>query len=482
MIKSKKVFLILLSLLIIISLATKYYGSIDSIEYMGVAKFFTSYSNADLRSSHSLTYGLIHAPWVYLFKTYFIMKITSILWLMLIILSVYYMTNKDKKTLLLLIISPIIWYIGPWIGPIQLSALLFLWGFFFIDNYNKTGKLPSLFYSGILIGLAWTFWNTVIFLLFFIILCFFYKRNVNHLLLFLLSILLGLLPLLIIDKILYNFSFYSIIKHFIANIVVALYGSIYQGMHYLKNQIYSYISFLIMLPLFFYKLFYKNFFQERKRQLIFIAISFLFFLANPQIRYIMFLWPILMLYLPKVLNKKQFKIQLILFGVISLLVVSPYIIQIKYSTNSRDFTEMLSNFGNWQVSSINKDKLILQDINEITQGYPDEIFVIGNEVDSYNALATLYWDKNVREFVSIQDYNLWMQNKTLLFEKKFMPVPKIQDRRQIWISGGISKNENDATNYSAIKYAIGIGEPINLKDFKLVKNYTTLYLSEKINK
>ena len=60
-----------------------------------------------------------------------------------------------------------------------------------------------------------------------------------------------------------------------------------------------------------------------------------------------------------------------------------------------------------------------------------------------------------------------------------MPSPKIQDRRQIWIQGGLSKNENDNTDYKNIKYAITFGEEIKEEHFKLIRKYNSLSVFER---
>lgn len=480
--KYKKIFFALLVSLVILSFLTRYYGSIDSDEYLGVAKFFAKEYNAKIRVSHSIAYGLIHAPLIKIFPDILIMKLTSLIWLILIIFSLYYISNKNKKTIFLFILSPIIWYIAPWINPIQLASLLFLWAFFFINKYEKNEKIKYLFYSGIFIGFSWIFWNTVLFILFFFIICFFYNKNINHLFVFIISVFAGLSPLLLLDQIFYGSPFYSITKHFIANIVVFFYGSIYPAVDYLKGRICNYISFLLLMPVFFYTLFNKKFFSVGKRQIIFLVLSFLFFLTNPQLRYILFLWPILTLYLSKSLNEKQFKTQLIIFSIISFLVIIPYIIQIKYSTNAVDLTTAISNFGSWSISSINQDKLILEGLKEIVEAYPNSVFVIGNAPDDYAYLANIYSGNGVKEFVSIQDYELYLNNESVLFEKKIILRPKIRDRREIWIGGGMNKNMNDDTDYGSIKLALGLNEPIKLDNFKLVKKYGLLYLSEKTEK
>jgi len=60
-----------------------------------------------------------------------------------------------------------------------------------------------------------------------------------------------------------------------------------------------------------------------------------------------------------------------------------------------------------------------------------------------------------------------------------MPIPRIEVRRQIWISGGIGKNLNDLTNYEDIVLGVGINEPINLEGFQESKKYNFLYVSRK---
>jgi len=484
-----KLTIILVFLLAVISLLTQYHGSTDITEYKGVAKFFAGSYNAKIRASHSIVYGLIHAPLLIIFPNFLVMKIANILCMILIILSVYYISGKNKRALLLMVVSPIVWYMGPWIAPVQFSSLLFLWGFFFIKKFEKDSKKSYLIYSGVLIGLSWAFWNTVIFVLFFFLICFFYNKNINHFVIFLFSVILGLSPLLILDQIFYGFMFYSSTKFFFGVITTIFYGSIYLGQDMMLNSIFKYITsiftipfftyILIALPFFAYTLFSKKFFKKNKRTIIFLTLFFLFLLNNPQIRYILFLWPILIIHLSKSLNKKQFEIQFIIFAIISLLVINPYIIQIKYTTNAKELTSLFSNFGEWKISALHQEQMIHQDLEELSKEFPNSTFIVGNNLDDYTCLANIYWGYEIKEFVSIQDYNLFLKNDSSLFYKKIKFTPKIQDRRQVWIAGGLDKSENDNTDYNSINLGIGINEPINLTNFTLVKNYSILYLSKK---
>ena len=118
--------------LLIVTLSTEFYGGADIYDYADVAKFFSGKYIAKIRTSHSYLYGFIHTPFVSFMENYFIFKITSIMSLLLIVYSVYSISGKDKRALWLIFLSPIVWYMAPWISPIQLASLLFLWGYYFI--------------------------------------------------------------------------------------------------------------------------------------------------------------------------------------------------------------------------------------------------------------------------------------------------------------------------------------------------------------
>ena len=140
---------------------------------------------------------------------------------------------------------------------------------------------------------------------------------------------------------------------------------------------------------------------------------------------------------------------------------------------------MISNKFNIGVSKQNSERIIQEDLNKIQEDYPNQIFIVGNKPDDYALLARLYWGDSIKEFVSIQDYNLFLENKTTLFEKKFKPRSNIRSRRLIWIAGGMDENLEDGSFYERINYAISIDEPLNLKGFVLEKDYSSLTVYKK---
>ena len=105
---------------------------------------------------------------------------------------------------------------------------------------------------------------------------------------------------------------------------------------------------------------------------------------------------------------------------------------------------------------------------------------MGNKNDDYRKLAHYYWGNKIKEFVSIEDYNLFQQNKTIIASTRIGSDLSQNLRRDLWIEIGLSRNENDKTDYNKIEYAISLNEPISLPEFKLIKQYKTLYVSERV--
>ncbi len=481
----KKPIITVALLLILLTFLTSYYGSTDTGDYSNTAKFFAGDYSAKIRSSHSYLFGFIHSFLLFA-DSFIIFKITSIIFLLLIIYSVYIINNRDKKTLWLMLLSPIVWYMAPWIAPIQLAGLFLLWAFYFINKYDRTKKITYLLYSGIFVGLGWAVWDTVLFFGVFLMGCFLYNRKVSHLLYFILAVFIGLSPRLLLDQFLFNFPFFTILKSTFGTFA-NIFGGIYGYGPLERASAYSLglltiIPVLLAVPLYYWGLYKKRFFKNNKKAMIFLSLSLLLIFINPQIRYLMVLVPIMILLIGKNINKKQFKRQIIFSIIIILLFIFPYILQISYSIDNQNIAEFSYLFRNsfkFKLGEEFNSKIIRNDLEKIIEKYPNETFVVGNEPDTYQAIARLYWGGEVEEFVSIQDYELAIKNESILYEKTFMPIPNIKERRQIWISGGLSKNENDDTDYENISLGIGIGEPIELEGFKRIKRYDILYLSRK---
>lgn len=468
---------LIIALLITLTFLTKYYGSTDVGDYADVGKYFAGEYSAKIRGSHSYVYGFALSPFLAFMHNFIVFKIASLVFLLLIIYSVYYVSGKNKKAFWLMLISPIIWYTGPWISPIPLSAFLFFWAYVFLKRFEESNKIKHLMISGILAGASLVFWDAMMFFTFFLGVSFLYNKKFSYFFGFFLGAFVGLMPRLVFEQYFLGFAFSGIIRYAAGVLTAIFYGGIYEGGMPGYNLL-SKIGVLIMLPFFTYKLFSKEGWLKNKKVLIFLIIGALLMLENSQMRYTLLMVPIIIFELAPKLNDAQFKKQMIISSVILLIVILPYEIQIKYSTNIEEFQELLNNYEDIKIYE-NKDDLISKDLEEITKEFPNEVFVVGNAPDDYGRLAHNYWENEVNEFVSVQDYNLYFENRTNIFEKKFMPSPRINDRRQIWIAGGINKNEDDATDYSNISLGIGVDEPLNLPKFMQIKKYQILYLSKK---
>ncbi len=481
---NNKAILLAISLLIILTFSTNYYGSTDLGDYTDSAKYFAGHYQAKLRNSHSYLFGFIHYPFVNLTKDFISFKISSLIFLFSIVYSVYYISGKNKKSLLLILFSPIIWYMAPWANPVQLASLLLLWAYYFMVKYDEKNNPKYLFLSGVFMGLSGSVWHASLYFSLALIISFLYNKKVYHLLLLFLAILIGLIPILIMDALIFNFPFYTILRTTISQSLFIFFGGGIYDAAASSNKIFDIIFIFLFLPVYFWLLYRYANFKENKKSIIFISLSILIILSNPQIRYALAIIPIIILLISKEINETRLKRYLIASIILISILLIPYVIQINHSINNKlevvEINSFIRDLGSIKISKGLNSDILLEDIENIANDYPDQIFIVGNKPDDYQVLADLYWGNKVKEFVSIQDYNLYLKNSSILFEKRFMPVPNIKDRRQIWIIGGISKNENDDTDYRDIALGISINESLNLDNFKLIKKYNLLYLYKKI--
>jgi len=449
----------------------------DVKDFSDTAKYFAGDYHASLRASHSVLYGLMLAPYVALTGNFMLLKLSSAFFFVLLILSVYHLSGRDKRTLYLFLASPLIWYMAPWVSPVPLATLFILWAFHFQLKFEREEKVKYAMYSGLLFGLAGAFWATALYLSVIFLLCYYYNKKLRDALLFAVFVIIGFSPAMILDQLLFNFALYSLIKHMSSSLLFALYGGIYQQGY--STGILNRILVILFVPFSAYLLFNKKMFKENKKTIIFLIASLAFILLNPQIRLVLVIAPIVFVLLANKLNDRKFKIVLALSVILYLLAIMPYLIQIKYDTNARYLALAVEQFPNIQITNEGRIDLIRADLNEIEKLHPNEIFLVGNENDAYRELAHYYWGIGIKEFVSIEDYLLYQQNKTTIASKKISSSANIPSRREIWFALGIDKSSNFEADYSKINYAIGFEPDFAAREFKQVRKYGILYLFEK---
>ena len=483
-IKNRTIIFIAIVLLFIIAIATLPHDIIDLTDvkdFSDTAKFFAGEYKAKLRTAHSLLYGFLLSPYVKLTHSFILIKLASAFWLFLLILSVYYISNKNKKTLWLIVTCPLIWYMSPWLSPVPLVSLLFLWAYYFIKKFETKDKIKYIVYAGLLIGIASAFWETAFYFSFIFLFSFLYNKKLYNSILFIIAVFIGMIPNLILNQLIFNFLFYSLAKHAFAAVSFALYGGAYNQGY--STGIINLFFIILFIPFYFYSLYKKENFVKYKKELIFFPLLVLFILTNPQIRLLLVIAPIIILILGEKLSQNQLKIQIIMFIILSMVAVSPYLIQSRFelsgTNGAASFEEILGDIPKISLNPIFTNDIIKKDLDRITKDYPNERFLAGPDNDHYTHLAHLYWGNKIKEFVSIEDYDLFLNNRTIIASKKIRSNAAPEFRREIWIEIGLGNNLNDNTDYNSIKYAIVLNDSLELDGFKLVKKYEILNIFER---
>ncbi len=479
--KDKNIIIITSILLILIALITVPFDMLDATDvkdYSDTAKFFAGEYKAKHRAAHSILYGLLLSPFIKITDSFILIKLASAFWLVLVIISIYYISGKDRKSLLLSVFSPLAWYMAPWLSPVLIVSLLFLWAYYFLCRFDKEEKIKYAVYSGILIGMAAAFWDSALYFSVIFLIAFFYNKKFFYSWIFIISVIVGILPRLIADQVFYNFAFYGILKNFLALLAFALYGGIYENVY----EVVSWLGYLIIItfiPSYFYILYRRQTFVRYKKSMIFLSLCLLFILLNPHIRMLMVLMPIMTLLIAEELSEKQYKRQLVIFFVISMFVVLPYIAQGYYETNVRNLEKAIVKFPNFEFNSGFKGELIQEDLEKIGKEYLNQSFVVSGKRDDYKELAHFYWGNDIPEFVSIEDYKLYLNNETIIAKRRIKSDADPRFRTELWIEVGLGKNSNDDTNYDDIKYGISYDDNFSIAGFNLVKKYKILRVFEK---
>lgn len=466
-------------ILVVLTLTTSYYGSTDLADYSDTARYFAGNYAADIRSSHSYLYGFIHAPLIRIFDSFFVFKITSLLILGMLVYSVYCISGKDRRAFALMLLSPVVWYMAPWISPIQLASLCMLWAYYWVAKYDETTSVRHLLYAGALIGLGLAMWDTILFFGAFLLIPYLWNKKAYHLGITCAGIIIGLLPRLVLDYTLFAFPFFSLLKSFFGTLTNAFFlgrGSAYAGSF--ANDLVLFALIALAVPFYFWQACTsKSFISKNKKILFFIVLSLLLIFINPQIRYTLTLVPIITVLILPHLSQAHWRKQILISSAIIVLFIAPTALQTMYSFNESeyyDITEVLTHLSTLRLTAESESQILARDLEKIEQDYPHQRFIVFGQADYYQKLAHLYWGENITEFVSVQDYVLWQKNETTLFEKKLTFIPLINDRRAIWVGGGIFKNPNEDTDYDVLRYGIAFDKDSIDPAYETIQSYEQL--------
>jgi hypothetical protein len=430
----------------------------DVGQYLGVAKEFANIGITKVRNMPSWVYPWIMGPFLKIWPSLYMARFFNNFWLLADGLLLFLMT-RNKKSFILFMFAPIVWYMSTWINPILPISFLLLFAYWQFKLYEEDEKKINFILSALALGLVSSLWGAGIYLSLFFIFAFFYNRKLINILLYLIPFFVTFSIRLILDWYYFGFPFFSIIRSVGSNFMFFTGQSLSQTMetgfgtgHYIFNFI---LLFFIISPL-IYRL-YKLEFSEYKSEIIFLGLATLLFVVNLQLRYFIVLAPLYILLLYPFVKKKGMFIHIFISLVLIIFLTHSY-------------------FGE------TKESLIVQDLDRIAEEFPDERFIVGGEGVSEEqalTLGTLYWGDKIKEFIWYNDYKLSLENKDLFREYSFDTKSRINNVRKLRFGLGYYRTDNKT--YEDVKYLILIGDEGEVSDnFKFVKKYNRLNLYRRV--
>ncbi|MDP4012378.1 MAG: hypothetical protein Q8R00_02125, partial [Candidatus Nanoarchaeia archaeon] len=373
-------FLVFAIALIAFNIFTTKINFTDVTQYLNVGKEFAEIATSKVRNTPGLTYGMLVGQALKIIPHILTAKLFNVLWLFLDGVLLYYIT-KRWRTLLLWMFSPIVWYMGSWISPLLPISFLFLITYYNIKQFEKTNKYRYLILSGLCLGLASTLWWAAVYISIFFVVSYLLLKKLITTAIFGISWALTFSIRILLDQYLYNMPFYSSLRGLGSNV---LYGLGHAGIETgITAKLLQILLLLVIISPFLFRLYKVNPITNFK-DLFFLLLISILFIANLQIRYFLVIAPILIMLLAPVLSKKEFKFHILISLVIIAFLVTPY-------------------FGATQ------DYLISQDLKKLETDFPGETFIAGSEntAAGYASLfSSLYWGDSIKEFVEYEEYVL----------------------------------------------------------------------------
>jgi hypothetical protein len=403
--------LILIALILILfALFSQKIGFHDSSEYITFAKNFAGIKNVDLFNTHSIVYPALISVFLKIWPSATMLKLVNVGWIFLISLVLFFWL-KDKRAFLLFAFSPLTWFVSIQTTPVLPASFFFLVAYLFLKKEHIRYRL---FYSGFFLGLAYAFYDPMIFLIAIFVLTYFWDKKFYLVFSYLIFLFIGVLPRLILDYAVFNMPFYSIIRFFGTNMIISL--GLYEGastLHILNNL--SALLIIFIISPFLFRL-YKLKFAENKKDVVFLAISGILLLVRTAgFKYFLLIAPILLIYLAKVLSKREIKWHCI---------ISIFII-IWLAAGFFTYTHEID---------------IQKDLAEITSEFEEiDYLVTGTYEAGY--LASLSWEKEPY-FAWYEDFKAKADNQTHLTGYDFGFDSDLALRDQLIISANFKRTNN----------------------------------------
>lgn len=223
--------------------------------------------------------------------------------------------------------------------------------------------------------------------------------------------------------------------------------------------------------------------KKHWREGLFLGLSLLVILSNPQLRYTLVLTPVAVLLSYALLPQRYYRNALLLSGALALFMSIPYVFQIPGSLTSDlagiEITGVLEQRPALHYTSTWPAHEVQESLRVLATRYPHERFLVGPDADSYQTLAHGAWNLPITELVSMQDYAYAVENRSSYYQKSIRSTPRIPERRILDLTGTLRANPSILPTVAEVRYALGIDAPITEYGFTLRAQEGRLYLSSK---
>jgi len=421
----------------------------DVSQYVNTAKEFAGIATSKVRVFSSAVYPWFLGQFLKIMPSMATLKILNVLWLILDAILLYWYA-KRKETLLIFMFAPVVWYVSAWINPILPVSFFLLLAYVMFKKYEELKEKKYFVLSALSLGLTATLWLPAFYLSVFFIIAFFYNKKLSTVLYYLAVFLITFSLRLAVEHYYFNFPLFTFIRGLGSNFLFLISSEETVRSNFLVLGKTILLILLSISPLFFR--IYRIKFKSLRKEIIFLALSFILFFGNANIRYFIVLMPILAIIFTDILKEKEIKWHII-------------------------FSVFLVIFLTSQFFGITNDYLIKKDLDKIEDKYPREKFIVGAEGASEEQamfLSTLYWGDKIEDFATFVDYKLDLRNENIYRQYKLSSDARINDIREIEFIINYKKTD-EKKDYDDYKYLILIGDEGKLpNNFKFLEKYNVL--------
>ena len=427
-------FIVVLALLGVFSTKVGFH---DSGEYITVARALAGYNNIDLFVGHSIVYPAYISIFLNLFPSLLIIRLINISWIILIALLLLYYT-KSKKSLLIFMFSPIVWYVGIQTTPVLPASFFFLLSYLlFNDEKLKYNELLS----GLFLGISCAIYNPMILIAFYFTIIYFWNEKISSFVKFVIPLLVGFSLSLLLDFYYFGMPFYTMIRYIGANLLITIGLRTNHGIFQSFSNPETLLLLVFISPL-LYKI-YKIDYQKYKKEIILILLILLtFYLRESLIKYALIVAPLIIIFLSKIFNREDIKKHILISSIIIIFI--------------------LFNFVSYE-----KDKNVETDLKNIILDYNSSTIVGEPYAAAY--FAEFIWQNEPR-FEWYEVYSAQMNNKSSFKEYNIhLDKSKLPLRDKLFLNVDFSIKPK---NYSSVLYVSTKNESV--EGFKLDKCYTNV--------